>query len=246
MISDVTSSLICSNCKEQMSHNSLTYLLSPDIPWQLNRNSAHCLKCSFKFTTLKLPATGRHWVWNRTSGDLACPIAAALHNRKSNVHSETSRTRICLLHHLVSLFIHFTELRLTPKFVSIRPSKLFVLEKCSKNFDKTGYWKIFNRKYQVILILFHVWVIWMLQGGSNMTGTNCDLFKHNQSRSYLNHLVFSRRLTPWAISKPVQPTKKLTADTNTVKDSVFRKSTAQILQRQSKRKIIIMFTKFHN
>jgi hypothetical protein len=28
-----------------------------------------------------------------------------------------------------------------------------------------------------------------LQGGSNMTGTNCDLFTHNQSRSYLNHLV---------------------------------------------------------
>ena len=34
-----------------------------------------------------------------------------------------------------------------------------------------------------------------IQGGSNMTGTNCDLFTHNQSRSYLNHLViqlFSR------------------------------------------------------
>jgi hypothetical protein len=28
-----------------------------------------------------------------------------------------------------------------------------------------------------------------LQGGSNMTGTNCDLFTHNQSRSYLNHLL---------------------------------------------------------
>ena len=28
-----------------------------------------------------------------------------------------------------------------------------------------------------------------IQGGSNMTGTNCDLFTHNQSRSYLNHLV---------------------------------------------------------
>jgi hypothetical protein len=28
-----------------------------------------------------------------------------------------------------------------------------------------------------------------LQGGSNMTGTNCDLFTHNQSRSYLNHFV---------------------------------------------------------
>jgi hypothetical protein len=29
----------------------------------------------------------------------------------------------------------------------------------------------------------------IIQGGSNMTGTNCDLFTHNQSRSYLNHLV---------------------------------------------------------
>jgi hypothetical protein len=27
-----------------------------------------------------------------------------------------------------------------------------------------------------------------IQGSSNMTGTNCDLFTHNQSRSYLNHL----------------------------------------------------------
>jgi hypothetical protein len=24
-----------------------------------------------------------------------------------------------------------------------------------------------------------------------MTGTNCDLFTHNQSRSYLNHLVIT-------------------------------------------------------
>jgi hypothetical protein len=30
-----------------------------------------------------------------------------------------------------------------------------------------------------------------IQGGSNMTGTNCDLFTHNQSRSYLNHLVYA-------------------------------------------------------
>jgi hypothetical protein len=30
----------------------------------------------------------------------------------------------------------------------------------------------------------------ILQGGSNMTGTNCDLFTHKLSRSYLNHLVF--------------------------------------------------------
>jgi hypothetical protein len=28
-----------------------------------------------------------------------------------------------------------------------------------------------------------------LQGGSNMTGTNCDLFTHKSSQSYLNHLL---------------------------------------------------------
>jgi hypothetical protein len=28
-----------------------------------------------------------------------------------------------------------------------------------------------------------------VQGGSNMTGTNCDLFTHKLSRSYLSHLV---------------------------------------------------------
>jgi hypothetical protein len=33
----------------------------------------------------------------------------------------------------------------------------------------------------------------IVQGGSNMTGTNCDLFTHNQSRSYFNHLVQQSR-----------------------------------------------------
>ena len=28
-----------------------------------------------------------------------------------------------------------------------------------------------------------------VQGGSNLTGTNCDLFTHKSSRSYLNHIV---------------------------------------------------------
>jgi hypothetical protein len=32
-------------------------------------------------------------------------------------------------------------------------------------------------------------IIPIIQGGSNMTGTNCDLFTHKSSRSYLNHLV---------------------------------------------------------
>ena len=35
----------------------------------------------------------------------------------------------------------------------------------------------------------------IIQGGSNMTGTNCALFTHNQSRSYLNHLVYPQLRT---------------------------------------------------
>jgi hypothetical protein len=38
-----------------------------------------------------------------------------------------------------------------------------------------------------------------VQGGSDMTGTNCDLFTHNQSRSYLNHLVILYILSLWVI-----------------------------------------------
>jgi hypothetical protein len=36
------------------------------------------------------------------------------------------------------------------------------------------------------------WLFYMdnyIQGGSNMTGTDCGLFTHKSSRSYLNHLV---------------------------------------------------------
>ena len=35
-----------------------------------------------------------------------------------------------------------------------------------------------------------------IQDGSNMTGTNCDLFTHKQSRSYLNHLVYAQTERP--------------------------------------------------
>jgi hypothetical protein len=50
----------------------------------------------------------------------------------------------------------------------------------------------------------------LVQGGSNMTGTNCDLFTRNQSRSYLNHLVYFAQqatyhflhiLTAWSIRR---------------------------------------------
>jgi hypothetical protein len=44
-------------------------------------------------------------------------------------------------------------------------------------FPLNGFWLNFIFKF-----LFS-----KIQGGSNMT--NCDLFTHNQSRSYLNHLV---------------------------------------------------------
>jgi hypothetical protein len=43
--------------------------------------------------------------------------------------------------------------------------------------------------FSCIVLQMHQRVV-MLQGGSNMTGTNCDLFTHDQSRSYLNHPVF--------------------------------------------------------
>jgi hypothetical protein len=53
--------------------------------------------------------------------------------------------------------------------------------------------------------LLHIWQVptfkqlctWqhIVQGGSNMTGTNYDLFTHKQSRSYLNHLVLTRFVT---------------------------------------------------
>jgi hypothetical protein len=39
-----------------------------------------------------------------------------------------------------------------------------------------------------------------VQGGLNMTGTNCALFTHNQSRSYLNHLVHHQFSLPFSIT----------------------------------------------
>ena len=51
----------------------------------------------------------------------------------------------------------------------------------------------------------------VLQGGSNMTGTNCNLFTHNQSQSYFNHLVKGWRLKknslrkrPWRTREEVE------------------------------------------
>ena len=36
-----------------------------------------------------------------------------------------------------------------------------------------------------------LYAMYILQGGSYMTGTNYDLFTHNQSRSNLNYLVYT-------------------------------------------------------
>jgi len=34
------------------------------------------------------------------------------------------------------------------------------------------------------------YTVTIIQGGSNMTGTDCLQFTHKKSRSYLNHLVY--------------------------------------------------------
>ena len=45
--------------------------------------------------------------------------------------------------------------------------------------------------------VFYAKICFKIQGGSNMTGTNGDLFTHNQSRSYLNHLVLCEDIHVW-------------------------------------------------
>jgi hypothetical protein len=47
-----------------------------------------------------------------------------------------------------------------------------------------------------------------IQGGSNMTGTDSACLHKNQSRSYLNHLVYTYLLTPWS----TVPLEKLTVN----------------------------------
>jgi hypothetical protein len=50
-----------------------------------------------------------------------------------------------------------------------------------------------KRKGEILYILYtlNVSKLCILQGGSNMTGTDFCINIHNQSRSYLNHLVYS-------------------------------------------------------
>ena len=56
----------------------------------------------------------------------------------------------------------------------------------------------------------------ILQGGSNMTGTNCDLFTHNQSRSYLNHLVLTTQHSFFFKIKLINRLKNQLRHTNSI------------------------------
>jgi hypothetical protein len=59
----------------------------------------------------------------------------------------------------------------------------------AKNFFANAPQCYVTRIWPVLFLLF-AQSTYIIQGGSNMTGTNCDLFTHKSSRSYLNHLVF--------------------------------------------------------
>jgi len=59
------------------------------------------------------------------------------------------------------------------------PSHLILTELVTQIFDGVQITRMVHLVYRTLKI----------QGGSNMTGTDCGLFTHNQSRSYLNHLV---------------------------------------------------------
>ena len=56
--------------------------------------------------------------------------------------------------------------------------------------DYSYYYFYYTQKY----VYYTIPILWgiphmQILCGSNMTGTNCDLFTHKSSRSYLNHLV---------------------------------------------------------
>ena len=69
----------------------------------------------------------------------------------------------------------------------------------------------------------------IIKGGSNMTGTNCDLFTHKSSRSYLNHLVitFKKEAKSYKMQRPSQTSLNAHAE----------KVIARILRRRIERKI---------
>jgi hypothetical protein len=59
-----------------------------------------------------------------------------------------------------------------------------------------------------------------VQGGSNMTGKNCDLFTHKSSRSYLNHLVYEMARTLKAQQKDKNKTLTKTLSIGNTRVSV--------------------------
>ena len=48
----------------------------------------------------------------------------------------------------------------------------------------------------IVYIYIYIYIYIHTQGGSNMTGTDCGLFTHNQSLSYLNHFVYKGKVFP--------------------------------------------------
>ena len=53
--------------------------------------------------------------------------------------------------------------------------------------------------FDIYIYIYILNVFYIIQGGSNMTGTDCDLFTHKSSRSYLNHLVLLATNFDWLI-----------------------------------------------
>jgi hypothetical protein len=62
-----------------------------------------------------------------------------------------------------------------------------------------------------------------LQGGSNMTGTNCDLFTHKSSRSYLNHLVYWVLYSSWGRQNRLLDVNKLLVNMAWEKGTVMKR-----------------------
>jgi hypothetical protein len=76
-------------------------------------------------------------------------------------------------------------------------STLLVVKLMQNTWVHCGKMHIFFLQFQQMEFKRLSWMVKyrtsIVQGGSDMTGTNCDLFTHSQSRSYLTHLVFLHR-----------------------------------------------------
>ena len=80
--------------------------------------------------------------------------------------------------------------------------KVFRHDPYTSNADKSIYrskyttLSVFVNAISKISLTGYTFQILIVQGGSNMTGKNCDFFIHKSSRSYLNHLVHSKSWRP--------------------------------------------------